>query len=195
MFPAHLQNLVRTRQGNSAVKCESGASATDGESASYHEALDMLYRRTTFAARRTHAIRALPRTPPAASWHRVRALHLSTAFEYPATTTIRSHLRPPLDDFAQWGQTCRVLASLNLSRLDVALALWPPNPSRRETPITIESLALLLDPLRSVRAGTFVVTVTSNVPPDLERRFLDLPFELRVRDRSGLGFFTVESDD
>lgn len=178
--------------------CERETSATDGERASYYEALDMLYQRTTFAARRTHAIRALPRTLPAASWHRVRALHLSTAFEYPATattTTIRSQLRPPLDDFTQWGQTCRVLASLNLSSLDLTLALWPPNPSRRDTPITIESLALLLDPLRSVRAGTFVVTVTSNVPPDAERKLSELPFELRVRDRSGLGYFTVESDD
>jgi hypothetical protein len=159
----------------------------------------MLYQRTTFAARRTHAIRELPRMLPATSWHRVRALHLSTAFQYPiaaTTTTIRTvRVRPPLDDFAQWGQTCRILASLNLSSLDITLALWPPNPSRREAPITIDSLALLLDPLRTIHAGKFVVTVTPNVPPDAERRLLELPFELRVRDRSGLGYYTVDSDD
>jgi hypothetical protein len=163
---------------------------------SYHEALDMLYQRTTFAARRTHAIRELPRMLPA-TWHRVRALQLSTAFQYPgATTTRQSHLRLPLDHFAQWGQTCRILASLNLSSLDITLALWPLNPSRRDTPITLDSLALLLDPLRTVHADKFIVTVTANVPPDAKGQLPpELPFELRVRERSGIGFYTVASDD
>ena len=169
----------------------------------------MVYQRTTFAARRTHAIRELPRMLPAAtSWHRVRALHLSTAFRYPiATTTTTSTTttfppsrppRPPIDNFAQWSQTCRTLASLNLSSLDLTLALWPLNPSRRETAISIDSLALLLDPLRTVHtADKFIVTVTSNVPTDAAQKlpFRELPFELRVRDRSGIGFFTAASDD
>jgi hypothetical protein len=158
----------------------------------------MLYQRTTFAAKKTHAIRELPRMLPATSSHRVRALHLSTAFQYPiATTTIttQSQLRPPLDDFAQWGQTCRILASLKLSSLDITLALWPLNPSRRDTPISIDSLALLLDPLRTVHADKFVVTVTSNVPPDAKRKLPEFQFELQVRDRSGIGYYTVASDD
>jgi hypothetical protein len=155
----------------------------------------MLYQRTTFAARRTHAIRELPRMLPA-TWHRVRALHLSTAFQYPiATTSTQSQLRPPLDHFAQWAQTCRTLASLNLSSLDITLALWPLNPSRRDTPISIDSLAQLLDPLRTVRADKFIVTVTSNVPPDAKRKLPEFPFELQVRDRSGIGYYTVASDD
>jgi hypothetical protein len=167
-----------------------------GATYSYHEALDMLYQRTTFSARRTHAIRELPRMLPT-TWHRVRALQLSTAFQYPgATTTTQSHLRLPLDHFAQWGQTCRVLASLNLSSLDITLALWPLNPSRRDTPIPIDSLALLLDPLRTVHADQFTVTVTSNVPPDAKGELPpEFPFELQVRDRSGIGFYTVPSDD
>jgi hypothetical protein len=167
-----------------------------GATYSYHEALDMLYQRTTFSARRTHAIRELPRML-SATWHRVRALQLSTAFQYPgATTTTQSHLRLPLDHFAQWGQTCRVLASLNLSSLDITLALWPLNPSRRDTPIPIDSLALLLDPLRTVHADQFTVTVTSNVPPDAKGELPpEFPFELQVRDRSGIGFYTVPSDD
>jgi hypothetical protein len=163
---------------------------------SYHEALDMLYQRTTFAARRTHAIRELPRMLPA-TWHRVRALQLSTAFQYPrATTTTQSHLRLPLDHFAQWGQTCRILASLDLSSLDITLALWPLNPSRRDAPIPIDSLALLLDPLRTVHADEFTVMVTSNVPPGVKGKLLpEFPFKLQVRDRSGIGFYTVPSDD
>jgi hypothetical protein len=156
----------------------------------------MLYQHTTFAARRTHAIRELPRMLPA-TWHRLRKLQLSTAFQYPgATTTTQSHLRPPLDHFAQWGQTCRTLASLNLSSLDITLALWPLNPSRRDTPITIDSLALLLDPLRTVHADRFVVTVTSNIPPHAKGKLPPgFPFELQVRDRSGIGYYTVASDD
>jgi len=160
--------------------------------------LELLYRRTTFAAKRTHAICELPRMLPAAALHRLRALHLSTAFQYPVlnTNNLQSRLRPPLDYFAQWGQTCRILSFLHLFNLDITLALWPPNPSRRDTPITIDSLALLLNPLRTVRADKFTVTVTSNVPPDAQGKLSPgLPFELRVRDRSGIGYYTVPSDD
>ena len=135
---------------------------------------------------------------PAAALHRLRALHLSTAFQYPVlnTNNLQSRLRPPLDYFAQWGQTCRILSFLHLFNLDITLALWPPNPSRRDTPITIDSLALLLNPLRTVRADKFTVTVTSNVPPDAQGKLSPgLPFELRVRDRSGIGYYTVPSDD
>lgn len=169
----------------------------------------MVYQRTTFAARRTLAIRELPQMLSAAtSWRRVRALHLSTAFRYPVATTSTTSTtttfppsrppRPPIDDFAQWSQTCQTLASLNLSSLDITLALWPQNPSRRETAISIDSLALLLDPLRTVHtADEFIVTVTSNIPTDAAQKlpFQELPFELLVRDRPGIGFFTAPSDD
>jgi hypothetical protein len=186
---AYLQDLVCTGQ----LGCECETSDVD-EKESYYEALDMLYQRTTFAARRTHTIRELPRMLPA-TWQRVRALNLSTVFQYPIATTTQSQLRPSLDDFAQWGQTCRILASLKLSSLDITLALWPLNPSRRDTPISIDSLALLLDPLRAVHADKFTVTVTSNVPPDAKRKLPEFPFELQVRDRSGIGYYTVASDD
>jgi hypothetical protein len=63
-----------------------------------------------------------------ATWHRVRALHLSTVFQYPIATTTKSQLLSPIDDSAQWGQTCRTLAFLKLSSLDITLALWPLNP-------------------------------------------------------------------
>lgn len=154
----------------------------------------MSYQRTTFVARRTHAVRELPPMLPA-TWHCLRALHLSTAFQYPIATSIQSQLRPPLDEFAQWGQTCRVLATLKLSSLDITLALWPLNPSRRDTSIEIDSLTLLLDPLRTVQAEKFTVTLTSNVPPDTKRKLPGFPFELEVRDRSGIGYYTVASDD
>lgn len=173
--------------------CECETSDTNKKE-NYYEALDMLYQRTTFAARRTHAVRELPQMLPA-TWHRVRALHLSTAFQYPITTTIQSQLRPPLDEFAQWGQTCRRLATPKLFSLDITIALWPLNPSRRDTPIDFDSLALLLDPLRTVQADKFTVTLTSNVPPDAKRKLPDFPFELQVRVRSGIGYYTVASDD
>lgn len=149
----------------------------------------MLYERTTFSAMGTHAIRELPRMLPATSWHRVRVLHLRTAFVCPiatTTATTQSQLGRPPDDFTQWGQTCRILASLDLSCLDITLALWPLNPARRDTPITVDSLVPLLDPLRTVHARKFVVSLTSNVPPEVERELPGFPFRLRVRRKPGL---------
>lgn len=189
---AGLQDNVCT----AGLRCELRDSDTD-ENGSYSEACDSLYERTMFAARRTQSIRELPRMLPA-SLQCVRVLQLSTAFQYPVnlSPTTSSAMRPPLDDTAQWTETCRVLASFaRLSTLDITLALWPLNPSRRDTPISVDSFAALLDPLRTVRADRFTVTVTSNVPPDVRARLLQVPFELQIRDRPGIGYYTASSDD
>jgi hypothetical protein len=69
------------------------------------------------------------------------------------------------------------------------------NPSRRDTPTSINSLAQLLDPLRTVYADKFIVTVISNVPPETKRKLPEFPFEFQVPERPGIGYCTVASDD
>lgn len=162
----------------------------------YRETVDILYQSNTFNMRRAETIIRLPHVMLPHRFQRLRNLQFSTAFQCPVRLDVaHADSGCPPDDAAKWLAACEVLASLDsLHSLQIIIAFWPVNQKRRDRNHD-DSVEVVLLPLKLVRAATFTVTITEPVTEEVTRRLGAIPYQLFQRERPGIGWFSVATDD
>lgn len=124
-------------------------------------------------------------------FQRLRSVRFSTAFQCPFPHA-STHFPP--DDGQKWAAACQVLGSLHaLEDLHITIAIWSRVPSLR-LEIDEDSVIRLLEPLKTVRALRFSVTLSTSLTESMRERLGALPFQVLRRERPGIGFYNDPSD-
>ena len=129
-------------------------------------------------------------------FQRIRNIQFSTAFQCPVRPgTMHNATRYLPDDATAWVAACEVLSSMeSLERLQITIALWSPNPCRRNGNDN-DSMMAVLTPLCSIRASVFTVVITEPLTDEVRNSLGEVPFQITQRSRPGIGFYSSASDD
>lgn len=105
------------------------------------------------------------------------------------------HVLDVANHVRRWRAACEVLATMeHLEDLEITIAVWSRTPTRRGA-TDDNSVVVVLEPLKSVRATRFEVVLTERLTDGARKRLGSTPFVVTKRSRPGIGFYTGEEDD
>jgi hypothetical protein len=120
---------------------------------------------------------------PAAQWHLIRHLHVSTLILTPAAWWTHNSTFPP-EGLARWTDGCRAVRGMRgLRSLYFDIIVWHTIDQEDASAVDDESLIEILKPLQELDAPEFVVEMNFGIPEKVERVIGERRFRFVVRER------------